>query len=94
MELDYPHFLTSVVKKEDYPQDNKKEVVLLGRSNVGKSTFINRFCARKNLAYTSSRPGKTQILNFFEVNSYLRLVDVPGYGYAKVSQKNVKNSDK
>ncbi len=72
---------------DTYPNHDLKEVVLLGRSNVGKSTFINTFCNRKKLAYTSSKPGKTQTLNFFEINDKLCFVDVPGYGYAKTSKK-------
>lgn len=75
------------VAKETYPEHDLKEVVLLGRSNVGKSTFINKFCNRKKLAYTSSKPGKTQTLNFYEINDQLCFVDVPGYGYAKTSKK-------
>lgn len=82
------HLIKSCVKEVDYPQHDCFEVVMLGRSNVGKSTFINKFCKRKKLAYTSSKPGKTQILNFFKVNDELTLVDVPGYGYAKVSKKD------
>lgn len=75
------------VAKETYPEHDLKEVVLLGRSNVGKSTFINKFCNRKKLAYTSSKPGKTQTLNFYHINDELGFVDVPGYGYAKTSKK-------
>lgn len=75
------------VSKDTYPNHDLKEVVLLGRSNVGKSTFINKFCNRRKLAYTSSKPGKTQTLNFYEINSQLCFVDVPGYGYAKTSKK-------
>lgn len=75
------------VSKETYPEHDLKEVVLLGRSNVGKSTFINKFCNRKKLAYTSAKPGKTQTLNFYEINDELCFVDVPGYGYAKTSKK-------
>lgn len=74
-------------KPEHFPNDNYPEIVLLGRSNVGKSSFINSLTQRKNLAYTSSTPGKTQTINFYNINDYLYLVDVPGYGYAKVSKK-------
>lgn len=84
-------YLLSTVKSVDYPVDEVAEVVFLGRSNVGKSTFINKFCMRKNLAYTSSKPGKTQTLNFYYINDNLRFVDVPGYGYAKVSKKIREN---
>lgn len=80
-------YVISAVKAEGYPEAIRDEIVLLGRSNVGKSTFINRFTNRKKLAYTSSRPGKTQTLNFFNINEKLCFVDVPGYGYARVSKK-------
>ncbi len=80
-------FIISAVAKEFYPKNETSEVTILGRSNVGKSTFINKFCNRKKLAYTSSKPGKTQTLNFFKINEELHFVDVPGYGYAKVSKK-------
>ncbi len=75
------------VSKDTYPEHDLKEIVLLGRSNVGKSTFINKFCNRKKLAYTSSKPGKTQTLNFYQLNDRVCFVDVPGYGYAKTSKK-------
>ena len=65
----------------------KPEFLLVGRSNVGKSSFINSILSRKNLAYTSSRPGKTQTLNFYAVNNEFYLIDVPGYGYAAVDKK-------
>ena len=80
-------FIISAVEEAGYPEADRFEVTLLGRSNVGKSTFINKFCKRKNLVFTSSKPGKTVTLNFFNVNEDLRFVDVPGYGYAKVSKK-------
>ena len=79
-------FVTSAVHKEGYPIDNLPEIVLSGRSNVGKSSFINSLLNRKNLAHTSSRPGKTQTLDFFLINEDFYFVDVPGYGYAKVSK--------
>lgn len=75
------------VRFDQYPSDNLKEFVLLGRSNVGKSSFINSLLNKKNLAYTSGKPGKTQTLNFFLINKSFYFVDVPGYGYAKVSKK-------
>ncbi|MGT2772462.1 ribosome biogenesis GTP-binding protein YihA/YsxC [Streptococcus marimammalium] len=78
--------LLSAASKEHYPKDNLPEVALAGRSNVGKSSFINTLLGRKNLARTSSKPGKTQLLNFFNIDNQLRFVDVPGYGYAKVSK--------
>lgn len=78
--------LLSAANKSHYPQDDLPEVALAGRSNVGKSSFINTLLGRKNLARTSSKPGKTQLLNFYNIDDKLRLVDVPGYGYAKVSK--------
>ena len=75
------------VRRSQYPEDNKSEFLLVGRSNVGKSSFINAILSRKNLAYTSSRPGKTQTLNFYSVNDSFYLIDVPGYGYASVDKK-------
>lgn len=80
-------YIKGAVFPKDYPEWERSEIVLLGRSNVGKSTFINRFCSRKKLAYTSAKPGKTQVLNFFILNDEISFVDVPGYGYAKVSKK-------
>ncbi|WP_145471156.1 ribosome biogenesis GTP-binding protein YihA/YsxC [Staphylococcus pettenkoferi] len=79
--------LISAVKSEQYPETGLSEVALSGRSNVGKSTFINSMIGRKNMARTSSQPGKTQTLNFYDIDSQLIFVDVPGYGYAKVSKK-------
>ena len=78
------------VRQSQYPTDNKKEFLLVGRSNVGKSSFINTLIERKNFARTSSKPGKTQTLNFYEVNNTFYLVDVPGYGYASVSKSMKK----
>lgn len=72
---------------EHFPTDGRNEIMLSGRSNVGKSSFINGMTNRKNLAYTSGRPGKTQTLNFYLINESFYFVDVPGYGYAKVSHK-------
>mgnify|MGYP000755270855 FL=1 len=74
-------------RRSQYPDLNKPEFLLVGRSNVGKSSFINAILSRKNLAYTSSRPGKTQTLNFYSVNDSFYLIDVPGYGYASVDKK-------
>jgi len=79
----------SAVRRSQYPTDNKPEFLLVGRSNVGKSSFINTLINRKNFARTSSRPGKTQTLNFYNINYNFYLVDVPGYGFAKV-QKSLK----
>ena len=80
-------YAISAVREDQYPIDNLPEVALSGRSNVGKSSLINTLLNRKNLARTSAQPGKTQTLNFYLVNHAFYLVDVPGYGYAKVSQK-------
>ena len=80
-------YAVSAVKEEQYPKDNLPEIALAGRSNVGKSSLINTLLKRKNLARTSSQPGKTQTLNFYLVNDDFYLVDVPGYGYAKKKKK-------
>lgn len=74
-------------RRSQYPDGGLPEFLLVGRSNVGKSSFINAILGRKNLAYTSARPGKTQTLNFYLVNDNFYLIDVPGYGYASVSKK-------
>lgn len=74
------------VRRSQYPEDEKPEFLLVGRSNVGKSSFINTLIERKNFARTSSKPGKTQTLNFYLINDSFYLVDVPGYGYASVSK--------
>lgn len=83
-------YAVSAVREDQYPKDNLPEIALAGRSNVGKSSLINTLLKRKNLARTSSQPGKTQTLNFYIVNEEFYLVDVPGYGYAKVSQKQLE----
>ena len=83
-------YVTSAVRRSQYPIDKKPEFLLVGRSNVGKSSFINTVVNRKNIARTSAIPGKTQTLNFYLVNDDFYLVDVPGYGFAKVS-KSLKN---
>ena len=77
----------SAVRKSQFPTDRKPELLLVGRSNVGKSSFINTLINRKNFARTSSIPGKTQTLNFYLINDYFYLVDAPGYGYAKVNKQ-------
>jgi len=74
------------VKKSQYPEDNKKEIAFAGRSNVGKSSLLNLLVNRKNLARVSGSPGKTRTINFYEINDEFRIVDLPGYGYAKVSK--------
>ncbi|NMO95289.1 ribosome biogenesis GTP-binding protein YihA/YsxC [Paenibacillus lemnae] len=86
MKVNQAEFVISAVRPEQYPDDALPEIALAGRSNVGKSSLINRLIARKNLARTSSTPGKTQHLNYYRINDEIYFVDVPGYGYAKVSK--------
>ncbi len=76
----------TIVEAKDYPKDNLNEFCFVGRSNVGKSSLINSLLGRKNIAYTSQKPGKTQTINFYKINDAFYIVDVPGYGYAKVSK--------
>lgn len=78
-------FVKSATKPSEYPPENLPEIAIAGKSNVGKSSLINTLVNRKNLAKTSSSPGRTQTINFFRVNEKISLVDLPGYGYAKVS---------
>ena len=80
----------SAVRRSQYPTDNLPEFLLIGRSNVGKSSFINTIISRKNYARTSGRPGKTQTINFYKINDEFYLVDAPGYGYASVSREKRK----
>lgn len=87
MKITSSEYSVSAIREDQYPRDVLPEIALAGRSNVGKSSLINSFLNRKNLARTSSQPGKTQTLNFYKVNDSFYLVDVPGYGYAKVSKK-------
>lgn len=75
------------VHRDTYPDEDLMEIAFAGRSNVGKSSFINSMLGRKNLARTSSSPGKTRTINFYNIDDELRLVDLPGYGYAKVSKE-------
>ena len=79
-------FEKSAVAKEQYPKSDMLEFAFAGRSNVGKSSLINSLVNRKALARTSSQPGKTQTINFYNINDEMYFVDLPGYGYAKVSQ--------
>lgn len=78
-------YLLSAAYESQWPDESLPEICLAGRSNVGKSSFINTMCNRKNLARVSGTPGKTRTLNFYDINHELRFVDVPGYGYAKVN---------
>lgn len=80
-------FLISAGKPQQFPRDDGVEVAFAGRSNAGKSSAINALCGNKNLAKTSKTPGRTRLINFFTLDSHRRLVDLPGYGYAKVSDK-------
>ncbi len=87
MKVTSSEIVISAVKPDQYPVEPIPEFALAGRSNVGKSSFINKMLNRRGLARISSKPGKTQTLNFYIVNEVLHFVDVPGYGYAKVSKK-------
>ena len=84
MHIKSAQFVTSAAKPDQYPIADQPEVAFAGRSNVGKSSLINTLVNRKSLVKTSSTPGRTQLINFFMVNQALMLVDLPGYGYAKV----------
>jgi GTP-binding protein len=86
MKVNHSEFVISAVGPDQYPQDALPEIALAGRSNVGKSSMINRLINRKNLARKSATPGKTQTLNYYRINTELYFVDFPGYGYAKVSK--------
>lgn len=87
MEVHNSRFIKSSARLEDLPPPQLPEYAFIGRSNVGKSSWINCLCKRKDLAKTSSTPGKTQTINHFLINEAWYLVDLPGYGYAKTSQK-------
>lgn len=82
-----PKFEISAVSEKQYPKKNIPEIVLVGKSNVGKSSFINTMLGRKNLARTSSEPGKTRQINFYNVDDNFYFVDLPGYGYSKMSKE-------
>lgn len=90
MEIKTVELKNIAVRQSQYPNDKKPEFLLVGRSNVGKSSFINTLISRKNYARTSSKPGKTQTLNFYFINNLFYLIDVPGYGYAKVDKGTSK----
>lgn len=87
MKIDTVELKKIAVRQSQYPEETLPEFLLVGRSNVGKSSFINTIIARKNYAHTSSKPGKTQTLNFYLINECFYLVDVPGYGYANVGKE-------
>lgn len=86
MKVTNSQFIISAVGPDQYPIDGLPEMALAGRSNVGKSSLINRLIDRRNLARTSSQPGKTQTLNYYRLNDIIYFVDLPGYGFAKVSK--------
>lgn len=90
MKVNNATLVISAVSQHQYPADTLPEIALAGRSNVGKSSFINKLIQRKSLARTSSKPGKTQTLNFYNINGTFYFVDVPGYGYAKISKAERK----
>lgn len=87
MNLHNAEFIISAVADKQYPKGDLPEVAMVGRSNVGKSSLINKILNRKNFARVSSKPGKTTTINFYSIDKKLMLVDLPGYGYAKVSKK-------
>ena len=87
-------FTISAVSPKDYPKGNLPEIVLVGKSNVGKSSFINTLCNRKNLARTSNVPGKTRQINFYNIDEKFYFVDLPGYGYSKMSKVEQLKSGK
>ena len=101
LKIVHAEFATSAQKLDDSPSPDKAEIAFLGRSNVGKSSLLNSLTKRKSLAKSSSTPGKTQLINYFDVtfkdyaqegsNYYARFVDLPGFGYAKVSKSLKKN---
>lgn len=91
MKINNPEFKISAVSPKQYPDDGLPQIVLVGKSNVGKSSFINTMCNRKRLARTSSEPGKTRQINFYNMDNNFYFVDLPGYGYSKMSkQEQVK----
>lgn len=87
MQVKNPKFEISAVGQKQYPQNGLPEIVLVGKSNVGKSSFINAMINRKKLARTSSEPGKTRQINFYNIDNIFYFVDLPGYGYSKMSKK-------
>ncbi|WP_425446697.1 ribosome biogenesis GTP-binding protein YihA/YsxC [Dethiothermospora halolimnae] len=87
MKINKAEMLATIVNPSQYPDESLPEIAFAGRSNVGKSSLINALTNRKKMARTSGQPGKTQTLNFYDINDSFRFVDLPGYGYARVSQK-------
>lgn len=91
MKITSAKYLTSATRAQDILKDEVPEIAFVGRSNVGKSSLINCICSQKNLAKTSSTPGLTKMINYFSVNNLFRIVDLPGYGYAKTGHKHIAN---
>ena len=87
MKITSAEFALSAATLRQLPKDSRKEIAFLGRSNVGKSSFLNRLCSRKSLARSSSEPGKTRELNYYLIDKRYYFVDLPGYGYAKVPEQ-------
>jgi len=87
MRIDTVEFVKSALRPEEYPRDGHPEIAFVGRSNVGKSTLLNALLNRRGIARTSSTPGKTQTINFFDINGKFYFVDLPGYGFAKVPRQ-------
>ena len=90
MKINSVKLVISAVRRSQYPTDEKPEFLLVGKSNVGKSSFVNTIIGRKNYARTSANPGKTQTINFYLVNDQFYLVDAPGYGFANLSKQKRK----
>ena len=87
MKVSNPKFEVSAVSQKQYPKNDMPQIVLVGKSNVGKSSFINTMINRKSLARTSSEPGKTRQINFYNIDETFYFVDLPGYGYSKMSKQ-------
>ncbi len=91
MQYHEANFLGSALQKSQFPESMLPEIIMVGRSNVGKSSLINTLVNRKQLAYVGSKPGKTKLLNFFAIDDSFVLVDAPGYGYAQRSKQELLN---
>lgn len=91
MRIQKAEFITSAVEPDQYPTDHLPYVALVGKSNVGKSSMINTITNNNKLAKTSSQPGKTRLVNFYKINDAFYLVDLPGYGFARVSKRKRLN---
>lgn len=94
MNIKNPKFEISAVGPKQYPKNNLPEIVLVGKSNVGKSSFVNTMINRKKLARTSSEPGRTRQINFYNIDDLFYFVDLPGYGYSKMSKKEQEHVGK